>query len=181
LGEPRHRRRPERFITRRGQHPTGSINKEKIMAKIESFHLDHTKVKAPYVRLAGTEINEQGSIVQKYDLRFLQPNTDALPTAALHTLEHLLATGLRDQLKGIIDLSPMGCRTGFYLIIWNEHNPAEIAGALTRVLENVLTADTVPAVSPLECGNYRDHSLFSAKEYARTVLQAGISDDPFRT
>jgi len=74
----------------------------------------------------------------------------------------------------------MGCRTGFYLIIWNEHNPAEIARALTRVLEQVLDADSVPAVSALECGNYRDHSLFSAKEYARLVLQAGISDNPFR-
>ncbi|QTF06819.1 S-ribosylhomocysteine lyase [Brenneria izadpanahii] len=150
------------------------------MAEVESFKLDHTKVKAPYVRLAGTETNDRGSIVQKYDLRLLQPNQNALPTAALHTLEHLLATWLRDELPGIIDVSPMGCRTGFYLILWNEHNPGDVAAALTRVLEKVLTADGVPAVSPLECGNYRDHSLFSAKEYAKIVLEAGISDDPFR-
>ncbi|ATA26320.1 S-ribosylhomocysteine lyase [Brenneria goodwinii] len=151
------------------------------MAEVESFKLDHTKVKAPYVRLAGTETNDRGSIVQKYDLRLLQPNQNALPTAALHTLEHLLATWLRDELPGIIDVSPMGCRTGFYLILWNERHPSDVAAALTRVLEKVLTADSVPAVSPLECGNYRDHSLFSAKEYARVVLEAGISDDPFRT
>ncbi len=150
------------------------------MAQVESFELDHTQVTAPYVRLAGSERHELGSIVQKYDLRFLQPNQDAIPTAALHTLEHLLATGLRDQLQGIIDVSPMGCRTGFYLILWNEHAPSEVARALTRVLETVLTAESIPAVTPLACGNYRDHSLFSAQAYARLVLDAGISDDPFR-
>lgn len=151
------------------------------MAKVESFQLDHTKVKAPYVRIAGTEKNEKGSTIQKYDLRFLQPNADALPTAAVHTLEHLLATYLRDELEGIIDISPMGCRTGFYLIIWDEHNPADVAAALTKVLHKVLDTEIVPAVSALECGNYRDHSLFSAQEYARQVLDAGISDDPFRS
>ncbi|QSF46031.1 S-ribosylhomocysteine lyase [Paenibacillus tianjinensis] len=151
------------------------------MAKVESFQLDHTKVKAPYVRIAGTEKNEKGSTIQKYDLRLLQPNVDALPTAAVHTLEHLLATYLRDELEGIIDISPMGCRTGFYLIIWDEHNPADVAAALTKVLNKVLETEHVPAVSALECGNYKDHSLFSAQEYARIVLEAGISDDPFRS
>jgi S-ribosylhomocysteine lyase len=151
------------------------------MAKVESFQLDHTKVKAPYVRVAGTERNDKGSTIQKYDLRLLQPNVDALPTAAVHTLEHLLATYLRDELDGIIDISPMGCRTGFYLMIWDEHNPADVAAALTKVLKKVLETGVVPAVSALECGNYKDHSLFSAQEYARIVLEAGISDDPFRS
>ncbi|MBB6637795.1 S-ribosylhomocysteine lyase [Cohnella thailandensis] len=150
------------------------------MAKVESFELDHTIVKAPYVRLAGTEKNEKGSVIQKYDLRFLQPNKDALPTAAVHTLEHLLATYLRDELPGIIDVSPMGCRTGFYMIIWDEHAPGDVAAALTKVLRKVVETDYVPAVSELECGNYKDHSLFGAQEYAKIVLNAGISDDPFR-
>ncbi|MCP1311933.1 S-ribosylhomocysteine lyase [Paenibacillus tyrfis] len=151
------------------------------MAKVESFELDHTIVKAPYVRLAGTEKNEKGSTIQKYDLRFLQPNQEALPTAAVHTLEHLLATYLRDELTGVIDVSPMGCRTGFYMILWDEHEPADVAAALTNVLKKVVATETVPAVSALECGNYKDHSLFSAQEYAKIVLQAGISDDPFRS
>ncbi|GLI10330.1 S-ribosylhomocysteine lyase [Paenibacillus tyrfis] len=150
------------------------------MAKVESFELDHTIVKAPYVRLAGTEKNEKGSTIQKYDLRFLQPNQETLPTAAVHTLEHLLATYLRDELTGVIDVSPMGCRTGFYMILWDEHEPADVAAALTNVLNKVIATETVPAVSALECGNYKDHSLFSAQEYAKIVLQAGISDDPFR-
>lgn len=149
------------------------------MAKVESFSLDHNKVKSPYVRMAGMETN-QGVVIQKFDLRFLQPNQDALPTAALHTLEHLLAVNLRDYIEGVIDLSPMGCRTGFYLIVWGEHSTAEIRDALKTVLEkHVIGTDYVPAVSAKECGNYRDHSLFAAQEYAKQVLAQGISSDPF--
>lgn len=149
------------------------------MAEVESFLLDHTIVKAPYVRLGGTEQHAKGSLLQKYDLRLLQPNEDALPTSAVHTLEHLLATYMRDELTGIIDISPMGCRTGFYMIIWDEHEPKDIAIALTKVLQKVVETEHIPAVSALECGNYRDHSLFSAQAYAKQVLEAGISDDAF--
>jgi S-ribosylhomocysteine lyase len=148
------------------------------MARVESFELDHNTVKAPYVRLAGTEQNGE-ALVEKYDLRFLQPNEDALPTAAVHTLEHLLAVNLRDELEGIIDLSPMGCRTGFYLIMWNQHSPKEIRDALVNVLKKVTETEVVPAVSAKECGNYKDHSLFAAQEYAKLVLEKGISLDPF--
>ncbi|WP_307565336.1 S-ribosylhomocysteine lyase [Pantoea anthophila] len=65
------------------------------MPVVESFTLDHNKVIAPYVRVAGNEKHAPGSVAEKYDLRLLQPNVDAIPTAALHTLEHLLAFGLR--------------------------------------------------------------------------------------
>ena len=149
------------------------------MAKVESFELDHNLVKAPYVRVAGVEKNDKGSTVQKYDLRFLQPNQDALPTGALHTLEHLLATYLRDELDGIIDISPMGCRTGFYLIKWEEDSPEVVVEALEKTLQRILDTEEVPGVSQISCGNYKDHSLFSAKEYAKNVLEKGLSRDPF--
>ncbi|WP_108032080.1 S-ribosylhomocysteine lyase [Trichococcus patagoniensis] len=149
------------------------------MAKVESFELDHDLVKAPYVRQAGYEVHETGAIVTKFDLRFVQPNQDALPTGAMHTLEHLLAINIRDYVDGVIDLSPMGCRTGFYMICWGEHTPEEIAVALEKVLQIVLETTVVPATTAKECGNYRDHSLFGAKEYAKQVLAAGISRDPF--
>ncbi|MGX7244214.1 S-ribosylhomocysteine lyase [Enterococcus quebecensis] len=148
------------------------------MARVESFELNHNTVKAPYIRLAGTEKNGE-ALIEKYDLRFLQPNEDELPTAAVHTLEHLLAVNLRDHLEGIIDISPMGCRTGFYMIMWNEHSPKEIRDALVTVLNFIVETDFVPAVSAKECGNYKDHSLFSAQEYAKIVLEKGISLDPF--
>ncbi len=154
------------------------IKGAKKMAKVESFELDHTKVQAPYVRLAGTEQNND-IWMEKYDLRFLQPNQDAMSTAAMHTIEHLLAVNLRDELNDIIDLSPMGCRTGFYLILWNQHSAREVRDALVKTLNKILEMETVPATTAKECGNYKDHSLFGAKEYVKMVLADGFSLDPF--
>ena len=94
-------------------------------------------------------------------------------------VESLLAVNMRDELKGIIDISPMGCRTGFYMIMWDQHSPQEIRDALVNVLNKVINTEVVPAVSAKECGNYKDHSLFAAKEYAKIVLDQGISLDPF--
>lgn len=149
------------------------------MAKVESFSLDHNKVMAPYVRLAGTEVHETGARVEKYDLRLLQPNQAALPTGVVHTMEHFLAIHLRDELEGLIDISPMGCRTGFYMVIWGEHSPEEVARGLSNVLKIILEADRVEATTAKECGNFRDHSLFGAKQYAQEILDQGISLDPF--
>ncbi len=152
------------------------------MAEVESFTLDHTKVKAPYVRLIAQEKGIKGDLIANYDLRFLQPNEKEMPTGAIHTLEHLLADLLRDRIDGIIDISPFGCRTGFHLITWNQPSPSEVAKALTEVLEiivNETTFDDIQGVSEKECGNYRDHSLYGAKEYAKLVLEQGISDDAF--
>lgn len=152
------------------------------MAEVESFTLDHTKVKAPYVRLIAEEHGAKGDVIANYDLRFLQPNEKEMPTGTIHTLEHLLADLLRDRLDGIIDISPFGCRTGFHLITWGVPSAAEVAKALTEVLTivaNETKFEDIQGVSEKECGNYRDHSLFGAKEYAKIVLDAGISDDAF--
>jgi S-ribosylhomocysteine lyase len=138
--------------------------------KVESFSLDHTKVHAPYVRQAGLFETPGGDVIAKYDLRFTQPNQNIMPTAAVHALEHLLAGYLREELSGIIDLSPMGCRTGFYLIRLGVAPVEEIAAALVRALEKVLQAETVPARNATQCGNYRDLSLFGAQEYAKEVM-----------
>ena len=124
------------------------------MEKVESFKLDHNKVKAPFVRKCCVLDGKMGDKVSKFDLRFLQPNKEAFGTAAMHGLEHLLATYLREELEGLIDLSPMGCRTG---------------------LEKVLNAEEMIAATSVECGNYRDLSLFGAKEYAKYVLDKGFS------
>lgn len=145
------------------------------MEKVESFKLDHTKVKAPYVRKCCVLDGKLGDKVSKFDLRFLQPNVEAFGTAAIHGLEHLLATYLREELDGIIDLSPMGCRTGFYLIMWGDIEPSYVKLGLEKALQKVIDSKEMIAASEVECGNYRDLSLFGAKEYAKKVLKEGFS------
>ncbi|KRK47604.1 S-ribosylhomocysteine lyase [Secundilactobacillus kimchicus] len=152
------------------------------MAKVESFELDHTKVKAPYVRLITVEKGPNGDAISNFDLRLVQPNENAIPTAGLHTIEHLLAGLLRDRMDGIIDCSPFGCRTGFHLIAWGEPSTTEVAKALKGSLEQIandIKWEDVPGTDIYSCGNYRDHSLFSAKEWSKKILSEGISDQPF--
>ena len=145
------------------------------MNKVESFELDHRKVKAPYIRKCCTLNGPQGDFVTKFDIRFLQPNKEAFGTAAMHGLEHLLAHELRSNLDGIIDLSPMGCRTGFYLRIFGDREASEIKVAVEKSLKDILNANEIPAANEVQCGNYRDLSLFGAKEYAKYVLEQGFS------
>jgi S-ribosylhomocysteine lyase len=144
------------------------------MAEVESFNLDHTRVHAPYVRRAGRHVTPHGDLISKWDLRFAQPNEDALPSGAMHTLEHLLAGNMRDHLGGVIDLSPMGCRTGFYLVHDGELEPEHVKQALEASLTTIAEADRIPGVSALECGNYRDHDLDGARDWARRVLSGGL-------
>jgi S-ribosylhomocysteine lyase len=145
------------------------------MAKVESFDLDHTRVRAPYVRVAGRYTTPHGDPITKFDLRFSQPNQEFLPTGALHTLEHLMAGTMRDHLDGIVDLSPMGCRTGFYLTVSGAPGPQTVLDALQKTLERVQGFDQmIPGATEIECGNARDHSLSGARDWARKVLERGL-------
>ncbi|AKL95072.1 S-ribosylhomocysteine lyase LuxS [Clostridium aceticum] len=137
---------------------------------VESFTMDHTKVTAPFVRKCGNITTPKGDTIAKFDLRFTQPNAEAMPTGAIHALEHLLAGYLREELSDIIDISPMGCRTGFYLIKLGDLSEEEVGLALIKALKKVINSDEIPAVNPIQCGNYRDMSLFGAKEYAKEVV-----------
>lgn len=153
---------------------------EKNNTKVESFELDHTKVKAPFVRMCSTYTGKMGDVVTKFDIRFTQPNESEMQSEGIHTLEHLLATYLRESDKAfsesIIDVSPMGCRTGFYMTIWGEWEATYVAEKITDALKLVAQATDVPAVNEIQCGNYRLHSLELAKKYAADVLKKGLSD-----
>lgn len=143
---------------------------------VASFDLDHTRVRAPYVRSAGRYRGPHGDTVSKFDLRLVQPNRAEIPTAALHTMEHLLAGYLRDRLSvTIVDASPMGCRTGFYLTVLGEPAEDEVRSAFEAALRDVAAHDgPVPGCSALRCGNWRDHSLPGAQAWAEAVLEAEI-------
>ncbi|MGP4996014.1 S-ribosylhomocysteine lyase [Glutamicibacter ardleyensis] len=152
------------------------------LAAVESFALDHTKVKAPYVRKIGVERGPKGDAITNYDIRFVQPNQGEIPTAGLHTIEHTMAGLIRTRFEGLIDFSPFGCRTGFHMIVWGEPTPEEVAKAIKSSLEDLaerVTWDDVPGTEAVSCGNYRDHSLHSAKEWAKLILEQGISLDAF--
>ena len=144
---------------------------------VESFTLDHTKVKAPFIRKCTVYQGEKGDLVTKYDIRFTQPNEDEMQSDGIHTLEHLMATYMREYLEGIIDLSPMGCRTGFYLTVWGDKSVAEIKNATEKALIQVTKATDVPAVNEVQCGNYRLHCLDKAKSYAKKVLDKGFNEN----
>ena len=89
---------------------------------------------------------------------------------------------IRTRIDGMIDCSPFGCRTGFHMIMWGQHSSTEIAKVIKASLEEIAEATTwedVPGTTIESCGNYKDHSLFSAKEWCKLVLEKGISDDAF--
>lgn len=136
--------------------------------KVESFNLDHTKVVAPFVRLAAKKIGDKGDVVTKFDIRVTQPNVECMPTGAIHTIEHIVAEYIRDEIDGVIDFSPMGCRTGFYLTVWGDRDEAFIAGHLLPVFKKVVAWEgPVPAATETECGNFRDMDVPGAKHFAR--------------
>lgn len=153
------------------------MNKEegvKTMVKkmnVESFNLDHTKVKAPYIRLAGVTKGANGDVIHKYDLRFKQPNKAHMEMPALHSLEHLMAENIRNHHNSVVDLSPMGCQTGFYLTVINHDNYNEILDALEATLKDVLEAREVPACNETQCGWATSHSLEGAQALAREMLE----------
>ena len=104
---------------------------------VESFELDHTIVKAPYVRLISEEVGPKGDIITNFDIRLIQPNENSIDTGGLHTIEHLLAKLIRQRIDGLIDCSPFGCRTGFHMIMWGKQDPTEIAKVIKSSLEAI--------------------------------------------
>ncbi|MCR6105165.1 S-ribosylhomocysteine lyase [Salipaludibacillus agaradhaerens] len=139
---------------------------------VESFNLDHTKVKAPYVRLAGTTEGANGDKLYKYDLRFCQPNKEHMKMPALHSLEHLMAELSRNHHEHIVDISPMGCQTGFYLAIINDDSYENVLTLLEKTLHDVLAATEVPACNEVQCGWAASHSLEGAQALAKDMLAA---------
>ncbi|WP_405103356.1 S-ribosylhomocysteine lyase [Oceanobacillus sp. FSL H7-0719] len=137
---------------------------------VESFNLDHTKVKAPYVRLVGVTEGAKGDKVYKYDIRIKQPNKEHMEMDGLHSLEHLMAENIRNHDDYVLDIGPMGCQTGFYLSIINDTTDEKVMDLLEKTLKDVLNADEVPACNEVQCGWAASHSLEGAKEIAKEML-----------
>ncbi|MEJ5997915.1 S-ribosylhomocysteine lyase [Corynebacterium sp. H130] len=136
---------------------------------VESFNLDHTKVRAPYVRVADRKELPGGDVLIKYDVRFAQPNTGHLEMPAIHSLEHLTAELMRNHTDKLIDFSPMGCQTGFYALTLGIEMP-EFLAILEKTLNDILDATEVPAANEVQCGWGANHSLADAQAAARAFL-----------
>lgn len=138
---------------------------------VESFNLDHTKVKAPYVRLVGVTEGNHGDKIYKYDLRIKQPNQEHMDMPALHSLEHLMAENSRNHHDRIIDIGPMGCQTGFYLAVLNDDSYENVLNVIENTLKDVLEATEVPACNEVQCGFAASHSLEGAQKLAEDLLE----------
>ena len=151
------------------------------MPLLDSFKVDHTKMIAPAVRVAKKMKTPSGDKITVYDLRFTIPNQEKIEEKAIHTLEHLFAGFLRNYLNSesveIIDISPMGCRTGFYMSSIGKPTEEEIAKGWEASMEDILNVGSeadIPELNKYQCGSYRLHSLEGAKKVAKEVLKKGV-------
>lgn len=136
---------------------------------VESFNLDHTKVAAPYIRIADRKELPGGDVLVKYDVRFTQPNKDHLGMKAVHSIEHMTAELMRNHTDRLIDFGPMGCQTGFYAMTLGLE-PQEFLPILQASFEDILTATEVPAANETQCGWGANHSLTEAQDAVRDFL-----------
>ena len=147
------------------------------MEKIASFTVDHLNL------IPGVYVSRKdhigSEVVTTFDIRMTRPNYEpVMNTAEVHTIEHLGATFLRNDKEygsKVVYFGPMGCRTGFYLLLAGDYDSIDIVSLLTRMYEFIADYQgEVPGASPRDCGNYLDMNLpmanYLAKKYLEEVL-----------
>lgn len=151
------------------------------MPLLDSFCVDHTIMPAPAVRRAKGMKTPSGDDITVFDLRFVRPNEEILSQEGIHTLEHLFAGFMRDHLNGegveIIDISPMGCRTGFYMSLIGTPDERVVADAWRASMLDILEVKEqkdIPELNIYQCGTYKMHSLEDAKNIAKAILSKDI-------
>lgn len=143
------------------------------MKMIQSFSVDHRLI-VPGIFVSREDQVGEGTVTT-YDIRLKKPNREpVIDVAAMHSLEHLIATFLRndpDWKDDIIYWGPMGCLTGFYLILKGSRSSREIYDLVLRAFRSVNDAQEVPGTAPENCGHYLMHNLGMAKWYAAEFAQ----------
>ena len=147
------------------------------MQKITSFTIDHLRL------VPGVYVSRKDSVgsetITTFDLRMTSPNDEpVMNTAEMHAIEHLAATFLRNHAEfgpKIIYFGPMGCRTGFYLLLAGDYDSKDILPLMIELFEFIANFyDEVPGASAKDCGNYLDMNLpmarYLAKKYLNEVL-----------
>ena len=152
------------------------------MEKIASFTIDHIKLQPGIYVSRKDQIGQE--VVTTFDLRMTSPNEEpVMNTAEMHTIEHLGATYLRNKEEirdKVIYFGPMGCRTGFYLLLAGDYASKDIVALVTEMFEFIRDyRGEVPGASPKDCGNYLDMNLGMANYLAGRYLEKtlyGIDD-----
>ena len=152
------------------------------MEKIASFTIDHNKLQPGIYVSRKDQIGQE--VVTTFDLRMTSPNEEpVMNTAEVHTIEHLGATYLRNKEEirdKVIYFGPMGCRTGFYLLLAGDYASKDIVALVTEMFEFIRDyRGEVPGASPKDCGNYLDMNLGMANYLADRYLEKtlyGIDD-----
>ncbi|CCZ27986.1 S-ribosylhomocysteine lyase [Kineothrix sp. MSJ-39] len=152
------------------------------MEKIASFTIDHIKLQPGIYVSRKDQIGQE--VVTTFDLRMTSPNEEpVMNTAEVHTIEHLGATYLRNKEEirdKVIYFGPMGCRTGFYLLLAGDYASKDIVALVTEMFEFIRDyRGEVPGASPKDCGNYLDMNLGMANYLADRYLEKtlyGIDD-----
>lgn len=144
------------------------------MEKITSFTIDHLRL-LPGVYVSRKD-NFSGSVITTFDLRMTRPNFEpVMNTADIHTIEHLGATFLRNHKEygdKTVYFGPMGCRTGFYLLLAGDYSSKDIMPLMIEMYEFIRDYEgDVPGASAKDCGNYLDLNLSMAKYLADKYLE----------
>lgn len=147
------------------------------MKQITSFTIDHTKL------LPGIYVSRKDKVgietITTFDIRMTRPNLDpVMTTGEMHATEHLAATYLRNHktyASKIIYFGPMGCRTGFYLLLAGDYSSKDIVPLITDMYEFIINFEgDIPGASPENCGNYTDmdlaKSIISSKYFLDNTL-----------
>ncbi len=144
------------------------------MEKIESFKVDHTRLEK------GLYVSRIDGNIVTYDLRMRKPNTgELISNSAMHSLEHMLATYLRNSeiAEKIIYVGPMGCQTGFYVLVRMNDNEKFLENLKDTLVKIIGHDGEIFGKSAVECGNYRNLDLNEAKKEAKAYLEVLESKD----
>lgn len=143
------------------------------MEKIESFKVNHLTLEAG-LYVSRRDYNGNCAITT-FDMRVTAPNREpVMDVPAIHTIEHLGATFLRNSARGreIVYFGPMGCRTGFYIVMFGELQPEDIFGLIVDMCDFIINFEgEIPGAKPEECGNYSEQNLTIAKYYIKKYRQ----------
>ncbi len=151
------------------------------MNKIESFQIDHLNL-FPGLYVSRKD-QKNNCVITTFDLRITAPNREpVIDVPALHTIEHLCATFLRNskQKDDVVYFGPMGCRTGCYLVMFGDLKSEDVYDLVLQMCDFVIDFEgEIPGASPVECGNYSEQNLNMAKYYIKKYKTDLINNKNF--